>query len=87
MNRLIHVLSDGTLSEDVYFLAGPFALSNATRTHADLLKFLKVSKGVQGRVALFTDQACATPLTADNYAALRESLVGRDLFFTADAET
>ena len=85
MNRLIQVLSDGKLSDDVFFLAGPFALANAARTHADLLKFLKVTKGVRGRLALFTDQACTAPLTPDNYAALRESLVGRDLFFTADA--
>jgi hypothetical protein len=74
------------VSDDAYILVGPYALSNESRTFADLRRFLKVTKGVRGALSFFTDQQCTVPLTEENYAALRESLVGHDLFFTVQAE-
>jgi hypothetical protein len=86
MNALKQILPSGQVSDDVYILAGPYALSNASRTLADLRRFLKVTKGVRGALSFFTDKQCTNPLTEENYDALRESLVGHDLFFTVQAE-
>jgi hypothetical protein len=86
MNRLIPVLADGSLSDDVFILVGPFAISNTSRTFADLIKFLRVSKGVQGTITVFADSACTRPVTEDNYAELRSELIAKDLYFKAVKE-
>jgi hypothetical protein len=84
MNNVIQIMSDGTLNEDVYMLVGPFALSNTARTRADLLKFLKLTKGHQGTIRLFADREQQTEITDDNYASIAPTLVGKDIYFTVE---
>jgi hypothetical protein len=83
MNRLVPVLADGSLSDDVFILVGDFAISNPSRTFADLIKFLRVSKGVRGSITVFADKACTEPVTEETYAQLRSALVAKDLYFKA----
>ncbi len=80
--ELIRILPDGKLDQDVYFLVGPFSLTNKNRTFADLVKFLKITKGVKGEIKFFLDVEQKLAFNEDNYSEKIASVLNGQLYFT-----
>jgi hypothetical protein len=80
--NLILLNPDGTTSNEVFILIGPFSLRNESRNFTDLIKFLKVTKGVKGNISFFMDNEKTKELTQENYPQNKNGLVGGDIYYT-----
>jgi hypothetical protein len=81
--ELFRILADGKLDQDVYLLLGPFSLSQKNRTFADLVKFLKITKGIKGEIKFYLDQESKIEFNEENYEQKKGSVLNGKLYFTA----